>query len=847
MIRSTLPPNPACLVAMNGYTLSMSLNRNRWTKYGAFAAIVTLSSGWMPLCIAADRPADAAVAHFEQHIRPILATKCLKCHGEKKQEGKLRLDSREAMLQGGESGPSIVPGKTVDSLLIEAIKYESFEMPPTGQLSAKEIEQFEQWVAAGAIWPENAGTLREESGLIAPADREWWAFQPLFKPEVPVAENDHWSRNEIDRFVFARLAEQGMHAAPQADRNTLVRRLYFDLLGLPPTPDEIDSFVNDESPEAWEKLIDRLLDDQRYGEHWARYWLDLVRFAESDGWNQDAFRPNLWRYRDYVVDSFNDDKPYPEFVRQQLAGDEIQEDNPEHLAAAGYLRLGIYEYNQRDARGHWNDIMNEMTDVTADVFLGMGMACARCHDHKFDPLLQADYFRLQAFFEPISWRDDMIGATQAEQAEYQQQLTAWDKATKTVREQIEALIKPHHDRKWKSTAEKFPLDIQACFYKPVEQRTSWENQMAYLVTRQFYEEGGGPLSGLKKEDKEKYDALIKELAAFDNIKPHPLPELTTATDFSGPPAPTVIPDAADQTPIEPGFLAVLSDQPIGAAPQFPALPQSTGRRTALADWIGRADNPLTTRVIVNRIWQEHFGQGIVSTANDFGHLGQLPTHPALLDWLTVTFVEDGWSIKRLHKRILMSETWQQSAYHAQAKEYQKQDPAEHLLWRSRVRRLKAEQIRDAMLSISGELQPQVGGPSVDAKTPRRALYVKSFRNTPNSFLAAFDIANGLKSVAERNSTTTPTQSLMMINGEYALGRATKLAEQLAKKEYATPDEMLSHAFRLTWGRSPSASELSSAHRFIAAASAEEQWTFDRDLLVDFCHVLFNSNEFLYVD
>ncbi|HUG69599.1 MAG TPA: PSD1 and planctomycete cytochrome C domain-containing protein [Pirellulaceae bacterium] len=797
--------------------------------------------------VADELPADLRVAHFEQHIRPILVAKCLKCHGDKKQEGKLRLDSRAAMLTGGESGASIVPGEAAESLLIEAIKYESFEMPPTGQLSAKEIGQFEEWIAAGAVWPENVEVLREDSGLIAPADREWWAFQPLVRPEVPVDDNDNWSRNEIDRFVFARLSEQGMQPAPQADRNALVRRLYFDLLGLPPSRDEIEVFVQDESTDAWEKLIDHLLDDERYGEHWARYWLDLVRFAESDGWNQDAFRPHLWRYRDYVVNSFNNDKPYPQFVRQQLAGDEIQEDNPEHLAAAGYLRLGIYEYNQRDARGHWNDIMNELTDVTADVFLGMGMACARCHDHKFDPLLQKDYFQLRAFFEPISWRDDIIGATQAEQAEHEKQLAVWEKATLEIRDQIDALIKPYHDRKWKSTADKFPLDIQACFYKPVEQRTSWEHQMAYLVTRQFYEEGGGPLNGIKKEDKEKYDALNAELAMFDHIKPQPLPQLTTAMDFSGTPSPTVIPDANNQTPIAPGFLAVLADQSIGEVPKLPELSRSTGRRTALAEWIGRPDNPLTTRVIVNRIWQEHFGQGIVSTANDFGHLGQLPTHPELLDWLTVTFVEGGWSIKRLHKRILMSAAWQQSAYHPRANEYQTKDPAESLLWRSRIRRLKAEQVRDAMLSISGELQTEVGGPSVDAKTPRRALYVKSFRNTPDSFLAAFDIANGLKSVAERNSTTTPTQSLMMLNGDYALDRAKAMAEQLESRGFATPDELLQHAFRLTWGRPPTKSELTNSLQFVATAPDGEQRRVDPDRLIDFCHVLFNSNEFLYVD
>ena len=357
-------------------------SRSRWFLLaGAFVLALVARSG-----SADERPATEAITHFEQHIRPILVTKCIKCHGEKKQEGKLRLDTRAAMLAGGESGPSIAPGKSAESLLVEAIKYESFEMPPTGQLSAKEIAQFERWIAAGAVWPEKIGSLRAGSGMIAPSDREWWAFQPLRKPDVPVDEDDRWSRNEIDRFVHARRVEQGMRPAPRADRATLVRRLYFDLLGLPPTPDEIDGFVNDESPDAWEKLIDRLLDDKRYGEHWARYWLDIVRFAESDGWNQDAFRANLWRYRDYVVNAFNDDKPYPEFVRQQLAGDEIDDDNPENLAAAGFLRLGIYEYNQRDARGHWNDIMNEMTDVTGDVFLGMGMACARLSRSQIRPI-----------------------------------------------------------------------------------------------------------------------------------------------------------------------------------------------------------------------------------------------------------------------------------------------------------------------------------------------------------------------------------------------------------------------------------------------------------------------------
>ncbi|MCA9427466.1 MAG: DUF1549 domain-containing protein, partial [Candidatus Omnitrophica bacterium] len=337
------------------------------------------------------------------------------------------------------------------------------------------------------LQPKPDGLAKAHGGVEGEAlAEEWWAIQPLERPEIPTVQNDRWSRNPIDRFVFRRLADKGLTPAPEADRVQLVRRLFFDLVGMPPTPREIDDFLNDSSPEAWEHLVDRLLDDPRYGEHWARFWLDLVRYAESDGWNKDSYRPNIWRYRDYVVDSFNRDKPYPQFVREQLAGDEMPGDDPEKIIATGFLRLGIYEYNQRDARNHWNDIMNEMTDVTGDVFLGVSMSCSRCHNHKFDPITQKDYFGLRAFFEPVIWRDDVPGVTEAGHETWRKQQERWDDATTSIREEIDALCQPYYDRKWKETVDKFPLDIQACFNKPVEERTSWEHQMAYLIERQFY-------------------------------------------------------------------------------------------------------------------------------------------------------------------------------------------------------------------------------------------------------------------------------------------------------------------------------------------------------------------------
>ena len=331
---------------------------------------------------------ETNATHFEQHIRPVLVAKCVQCHGAKKQEGGLRLDSQAALLAGGDSGQVLLAGDPQHSLLFEALKYESFEMPPQGQLPDETIRHFENWISAGGQWPEHTGTLREPTSKITEDDRQWWPFQPVVKREPPQVAEASWARNGIDRFVLARMEQHGLQPAPTADDTTLVRRLYFALLGLPPTPEDIARFVNDDSPTAWNDLVDRLLADERYGEHAARAWLDLVRYSESDGWNQDAYRPHMWRYRDYVVKAFNTDKPYPEFVRQQLAGDEMDRDQPEDLIAAGFLRLGIYEYNQRDARGHWNDIMNEMTDVVGDVFLGLSMSCARCHDHKFDPIPQ---------------------------------------------------------------------------------------------------------------------------------------------------------------------------------------------------------------------------------------------------------------------------------------------------------------------------------------------------------------------------------------------------------------------------------------------------------------------------
>jgi hypothetical protein len=718
-------------------------------------------------------------------------------------------------------------------------------MPPTQKLDDSLIDQFVVWVTAGAVWPESTGELRPASREITLEDRQWWAFQPVIAHDISRLPKDDWTRNEIDRFVLADLRKKGIEPAPQAEPAALLRRLYLRLVGLPPTPDEIATFVRDPTPEAYEQVVDRLLDDHRFGEHWARFWLDLVRYSESDGWNQDAYRPNIFRYRDYVISAFNEDVPYSQFVRQQLAGDEQPEDDPRGLIAAGFLRLGIYEYNQRDARGHWNDIMNELTDVVGDAFLGLSLSCARCHDHKFDPIAQQDYFQMRAFFEPIIWRDDLTASTALERQAYQEKLAAWETETEAIREKLKQLQEPYEKQKWASTVDKFPLDIQACFFKPASERNSWEEQMAYLVSRQYVEEGGGPYSGMKKEDQELRKQYLSELAAFDALKPAPLPNVMTVMDHEGEIADLIFASARGEQCVAPETPEVL--------PRWPeqegllVRPGTTGRRTQLATWITHPENPLTNRVITNRVWQQLFGRGLVQTASDFGTLGDKPSQSDLLDWLTLAFIQSDGRIKSLCKTIVMSSTWQQSAAHPEAERNQSLDPEERSWWRYPVRRLSAEQIRDAMLAASGELLTSFGGPSVEETEPRRSIYVKSLRNNTSNFLHSFDMANGLQSIAMRDVTTTPLQALTLLNSRFVQERAKKMAARISSQS-SSVDELVDQACLLAWGRVPEPAERDRLHGFLALNLEDpDAANLQASQVEDLCHVLMNSNPFLYVE
>lgn len=748
---------------------------------------------------------------FEQEVRPILANRCYECHGEKKQKGGLRVDHITHLKTGGDTGPALVPGKLNESPMIEAIRYGNpdFEMPPKEKLPDKEIAVLEKWVAMGAPWPESdASNVGLSKGGFTEEQRKFWSFQPLADAKPPEISNQ-WVRNDIDRFIAKKHQEQQLDPAPEADRRELVRRVYFDLHGLPPTREQSEAFVQSTDPQAYEKLIDELLASPRYGERWAQHWLDLVRYAESDGYNQDAYRPAAWPYRDWVIKALNADMPYNEFVRLQLAGDEIDPKNPDVLVATGYLRNGIYEHNQRDVKGQWDLIVNDMTDNAGEVFLGLSYGCARCHDHKFDPILQKDYFRLKAFFSPVYWRDDLKFANEEETARYNDQLTKWEAATVDIRTQMDALTKPPIDAKIKRSYERFSEDLRAIIDKKPEERTPLERQLAGLCVRQYKTDTGisEPVKLLKKEEeKARYKELEDQLKKFDHLKPAPLMEAFVATDAAATAPPTLLKARKGESDVAPGFLTLLAP----GEPNIKPMESSTGRRTALADWITRPDNQLSTRVIVNRVWHYHFGRGIVATPNDLGKLGTPPSHPELLDWLAGKFVAEGWSLKKLHREIMLSATYRQTSHRAVPANAAKIDPENKYLWRFNPRRLDAEQVRDAMLLASGELDLKAGGPSVDGNGTRRSIYTIKKRNNQTELLRSLDAPAGFQSVSERQSTTTPTQALLLLNSDWTLARALKLATRVSSIE---------EAWEYALGRPPTPKEIETATAFLQKRAA----------------------------
>jgi hypothetical protein len=764
------------------------------------------------------------IEFYETRVLPILSENCYNCHSHQadKIKGSFVLDSREGLLKGGETGPAIVPGAPEKSLLLRAVRHEDedLKMPPKKKLLEDQIAALAEWVKMGAPYSGAISALPPKTRRITNEDRNWWAFRPVREVSVPKVKDSDWARNPIDKFILAKLENAGLKPSPEADKRALARRLWFDVLGLPPGIEEIEHFLADKSPTAYESLVDTVLRNPHYGETWARHWLDLVRYAESDGYKADAFRPNAWRYRDYVIRSLNGDKPYNRFLIEQIAADELWPEDPNALIGVSYLRLWFYEYNQRDIRSHWATILNDITDVTGDAFLGLGMQCARCHDHKFDPILQRDYFRLQGFFAALSPRDDLPLATPAELSAYREKMALWETATEELRAKLAKIEGPAREKIARGVIEKLPKDIQAIMHKPAGERTPYEQQLYDLAYRQVADEGEKLESKLKGSEKEELETLRNQLTNGDAQKPSPLPTPMLVTDI-GPVAPPVtIPKDKLQTPIEPGFLTVLDEAP-AKIEKVAGAPNSTGRRAAFAKWLAQPDNPLTARVMVNRVWQRHFGRGIVGTPSDFGHLGESPTHPELLDWLTRYFVEHNWSLKELHRLILTSATYRQTALAPESspRAVEQLDPDNRLLWRQSIHRLENDQIRDAMLWAGGELDLTAGGPSVEPTKPRRTIYTKWLRNSRDPLLDAFDPPDPYTSTPQRNVTTTPMQSLVLLNGPYVLQRAQALAARLQKSDPMEPGAQVNAAYRLVYGREPTEAEKSNSVTFLKEQAA----------------------------
>lgn len=704
-----------------------------------------------------------SVPDFNRDIAPLIAKRCLECHNKRDLKGDINLTTEVGFTKGTENG----------RLALELVT--KGEMPPKvkGQqqkLPDAEIALLKRWVNAGVAWPSGRVLDPYESTTDVRGGRDWWSLQPVVRPAVP-----RLAKHPVDAFIAAKLAKESMVSAVRAGRRTLVRRAYFDLTGLPPTPEQVEQFIRDPAPDAWPRLIDRLLASPRHGEHWARYWLDLVRFAETDGYERDKLKPNIWRYRDWVINAFNSDMPYTQFVAEQLAGDEVPNRTEQSVVATGMIRAGTWNDEPNDPNDYLYTRLEDMVHTTTSAFLGLTVKCARCHEHKFDPIPQNDYYRIASFF----WAGHMGQANQG---------------------------------------------------GPTTKALGYE---AYGWT-----------------DKSSNSPPIRLLLNGERHKPGP--------------------------EIAPGFLSAVNalDKPL--APPPPGS-KTTQRRLQFARWITNEQNPLTARVMVNRLWLQHFGQGLVRSPNNFGFKGELPTHPGLLDWLASEFMRPtvdagpAWTLKRIHKLIMTSSTYRQRSVHPHETQYSQRDFLNRNLWKFNRRRISSESLRDAMLAVGGRLNMRMGGPSFypgmsaealeglsrkagDWKSSpadersRRSIYMMTKRSRLLPLMTTFDFSDTTASCGQRDVTTVAPQALALLNNQFTHAQSEALAKRLAGHAAGTV-EQVKLAWQLAFGRNPSDGELGQAENHLH----EQRQHFDGRnnpghlALASLCHVLLNCNEFIYVD
>ena len=789
------------------------------SRLSAPFALMLTALAVSPLMAADNDQAEKAVA--------LLDSRCFKCHSHSagKNKGGLVMDSLAGLTTGGDGGAALIPGDPAKSLFLQNILSTDPDvmMPPKGdRLTKDEVTLLQEWVKSGATWPKSRTKApvagRYLPGTIGAKEKAWWAYQPVKLPGLPAGKSAH----PIDRFLEARLAKEGLAPSGEADRAVLIRRVTFDATGLPPSPEDVAAFVQDRDPQAYEKLVDRLLASPAYGQRMARAWLDLVRYADSDGFRIDDFRPTAWRYRDYVIKAYNDNKPYDRFIQEQIAGDELFPGDPQALTALGYLRHWIYEYNNRDARGQWENILNDLTDTTGDVFLGAGMQCARCHDHKFDPILQRDYYALRSFFTNTLPVEDRVAWTEAQAAEHARQRAKWEAETKAIRDEIAALEKKYRETATRKAVEIFPDDVQAMINKPEDRRTPYEQQVAALAWRQVDYEYNRLDRSIKGPDSVKHADLKRKLAEHDKQKPAEPPFVLAVRETGAQGLDAVIPKK--NTVVPPAFLTVLSAnypaEPAAITP--PADGATTGRRTVLARWLTEKSNPFTARLAMNRLWQLNFRRGLAPYASDFGRLGEPPSHPELLDWLAAEFMAKGWDQKAMHRLILTSAAYRRSSLHPAPKDGQLKDPQNALLWRFQPQRLESEQIRDAIFTACGDLKTdKQAGPSVVYGEPVRSIFTRIMRNNRDPLADVFDAPQWFSSASSRDVTTTPIQSLLLLNSPFMLKRGEALAARATKEAPDDEAAQVRRVYQILFARPPSADEAGRAAAFLKEIRAQK--------------------------
>jgi mono/diheme cytochrome c family protein len=841
-------------------------DRSRLILVGLLVAVASAHRASASRGEATPAPSADQVRFFELKVRPLLVENCVKCHGPDKQKSGLRLDSRAAALAGGEQGAAVVPGKPDESLLVTAVRHEDMlKMPPSKKLSAEQIADLTRWVNMGAPWPGGgvaapasaaAPPTTRKSGLeITDKDRAHWAFQPVKRPAMPNVRNPERVANPIDAFVLARLDAKGLRPNPPASKTELIRRVFYDLTGLPPSPTEVEAFVNDPAPDAYETLVDRLLDSPRLGEKWARHWLDLVRFAETNSYERDNPKPSAWRYRDYVIRSFNQDKPFDRFIREQLAGDEIEPADTDAIIATGFYRLGIWDDEPTDRDQALFDGLDDIVATTGQVFLGMTIDCARCHDHKIDPILQKDYYRLVSFFRNVNhYRNggptdeaplpSMPGDTKASKAHEEERASQ-------LAQTLGRILSIEND-----------FLVQGGAGNRDSKKPIPPAELAALIR-----ERGERLLG--RDVVENYRALRRQLRAMESDRPADAKALCVTEAGTVAPETFVLLRGNPHVPgekVEPAFLTVLGT-PAPVIPTPPPGSKTTGRRTVLADWIASPTNPLTARVIANRLWQHHFGRGIVRSPNNFGTQGDRPTHPELLDWLASELVANGWRLKPLHRLIVTSNTYRTSS-RPNPEAYAKY-PMNDALWRFDMRRLTGEEIRDSILAVTGLLSPSMYGPGVYPEIPaevmagqsqpgkgwgkstpeeaaRRSVYIHVKRSLLTPILESFDLAETDRSSPVRFSTTQPTQALAMLNGKFLNDQAAALASRLRLEAGGNPADQVRLALRLVTCRQPTDAEVQRGVELMTALETVDGKSA-AEALKAFSLVVLNLNEFLFLD